>query len=267
MERLAAISLIPGAGMIIVSALAVVYWRGKSRIRFRWFWVGAALWTVAVALKVLCALLTHERVVGFLGVHLSGPLFVMGGGLYMGIESSFFEIGLTIIAVLIWRQLGSDAERAIAIGLGAGAFEAFLLGAMSMIAMLALLAGIPGTEHLGGQIKATAAVTPVFWLIGPAERIIAILCHTSSRALVLLGITHGRPVMVISGFLLFTLLDGIAGAAHLSGKLGQISMWWIELSILPCALVSIPILRWCSSGWGRDTGENTTITGARRDNG
>jgi hypothetical protein len=46
-----------------------------------------------------------------------------------------------------------------------------------------------------------------------------------------------------------SILDGIATAAHLSGKLGSFSMWWIELAILPMALLSIPILRWCYAIW------------------
>ncbi len=174
---------------------------------------------------------------------------VLGGGLFVGLQSSLFEIGLTLLAVLIWRQLGKDSGRAIGIGIGAGAFEALLLGITSLVAIIALLAGLPGTEKIGEGIKTVAATTPLFWLIAPIERIIAILCHASSRALVLLGATRRRPMMILWGFIIFTLLDGVAGAAHVSGKIGHISMWWIELAILPFALVSIPILRWCYTRW------------------
>jgi hypothetical protein len=83
------------------------------------------------------------------------------------------------------------------------------------------------------------------WLIGPMERVIAILCHASSRALVLLGMTSHRLRMIVCGFVIFTSVDGLAGAVHVSGKLGTFSPWWIELAILPFALVSVPILRWC----------------------
>jgi len=177
-------------------------------------------------------------------------LFVIAGGAFVGIQSSLFEIGLTIVAGRIWRQLGQDANRAIGIGIGAGAFEAALLGVGSLVAEVMAMAGVPGTEGVRGQIDKLAAVTPLFWLVGPVERAIALVCHTSSRALVLLGTTYRNPGMVIGGFLLFALLDAVAGVAIVSGKMGKVSMWWIELAVLPCAIVSIPILRWCYRRWG-----------------
>ena len=67
----------------------------------------------------------------------------------------------------------------------------------------------------------------------------------------LLGVVNRKPMMVLSGFLIFTMLDGSGGAVLLSGKMGKISLWWIELAILPVALVSLPILRWCYLRWGR----------------
>jgi len=79
----------------------------------------------------------NKAVIGFMKESPSYPLQVLGGGLFLGIQSSLFEIGLTFLAVLIWRQLGRDADRAIGIGIGAGAFEALLLGIASFIAILA----------------------------------------------------------------------------------------------------------------------------------
>ena len=246
------ISFIPAVGMMIVASAAVIYWRRVSKLQFRWFWLGAGLWTIAVALKMVCALLTNKAAIGFMSETLSSyPLLILGGGLFVGLQSSFFEIGLTLLAVLIWRQLGRDANRAIGIGMGAGAFEAMLLGLVSLTGILAVLIGIPETEKIREGIDKTAAVTPLFWLVAPAERIIAILCHASSRALVLLGARNRKTMMAFWGFLIFTLLDGVAGAAHISGKIGTISMWWIELAILPFALISIPILRWCYTRWNK----------------
>ena len=61
--------------------------------------------------------------------------------------------------------------------------------------------------------------------------------------------TRKAPSWVLSGFVLFALLDGVAGAAHVSGAIGKISMWWIELALLPFAVASILILRGCHATW------------------
>jgi len=236
---------------MLVAVAAVVYWRRLTRVPYRWFWIGAALWTVAVVIKFAIAIPTNGPIFKYLGTALTYPAYLVVGGLFGGLESSLTEIGLTWIAVLIWRQLGRDADRAIGIGVGAGAFEAFLLGLLAAIGIAVALAGIEKTEPVREQIDFVAKTNPLFWLIGTAERMIAILCHASTRALVLLGVVYHRPWMVFWGFAIFTILDGIATAAHLTGKLGTFSMWWIELAILPMALASIPILRWCDASWGR----------------
>jgi hypothetical protein len=238
-------AIVSATGMMLVAVVAVYYWRRVSAAQFRWFWIGVGLWTVAVAVKLIWAMATHKAIIGFLKQHLSSPLLVASGGLYLGIQSSLCEIGLTLLAVVIWRQLGREAGRAIAIGVGAGAFEAFLLGAAQLAAGVMATAGLTSSTQIAAQLAAGAASTPLVWLVGPVERAIAILCHASCRALVLLGFVQRRPMMVFWGFAIFTLLDGIAGAAHVSGKLGTFSVWWIELAILPLALVNVPILRWC----------------------
>ena len=140
------ISLIPAVGMMLVASAAVIYWRRLSGLQLRWFLTGTGLWTVAVILKVLCALLTNTVAIGFMKENLSWPFLVLGGGLFLEIQSSLCEIGLTLLAVLIWRQLGSNANRAIGIGIGAGAFEAFLLGIVSLVAILTCLAGLPSAQ-------------------------------------------------------------------------------------------------------------------------
>lgn len=240
---------VSGLGMMTIAVFAVVFWRRVSRVGMRWFWVGAGLWTVAVALKFTCAALTNEIVLNCLK-GLSHPLYVASGGLFIGVQSSAFEMGFTLLAVLIWHQLGRDAGRAIAIGLGAGAFEAFLLGLAALVGGLTLtFAQGPEVEEALKGLEQTASVTPHLWLIGTVERIIAILCHASSRAMILLGVTKKKPMLIFWGFLIFTLLDGIAGGVHVAGWIGKFSMWWVELTLLPFALVSIPILVWCYKRW------------------
>jgi hypothetical protein len=238
-----------GFGMMIVAIVAVVLWQRIARLQIRWYWVGAGLWTVAVALNIVCALLSNKVVLSTLQ-GLPHPLYVALGALFVGVQSSVFEMGFTLLAVLIWRQLGRDAGRAITIGVGAGAFEAFLLGISPVATAIVLMVGHgPEVDKAMAQLGTVAATTPLYWLAGPVERIIAILCHASTRALILLGVSKKRFLLVFWGFLLFTLLDGVAGGVHVAGLMGQISVWWIELAILPFALVSVLVLIWCYRRW------------------
>jgi hypothetical protein len=238
--------VVPGLGQIVVALAAVVCWYLVSGVRARWFLAGAALWAVAVALKVLCARQIDKPVIEFLHAHLpSYPVFVTCGGLFTGVESSLFEMGVTMLGVLIWPSLGHGAGRAIAIGVGAGAIEALLLGIYSLVVGLGKFAGSNGPPTPKEKIAIEENATPLFWLVAPVERTIAILCHASSRAMVLLGAVYGNCDMIFWGVVLFALLDGVAGAAHISGKLETISLWWIELALSPFALASVPILMWC----------------------
>ena len=107
---------------------------------------------------------------------------------------------------------------------------------------------IAKAAEAAGKIQDT---TQLAWLIGTAERVLAILCHMSSRTLVLLGVTKRRIGMVVGGFVLFTYIDSVAGAAHISGNIGKFSLWWIELAIVPAALASLVILHWCWRTWGK----------------
>jgi len=245
--------------MVLVAIVAAVFWWCFSRSQLRWFWVGVGLWTISVVLKIACALVTNPLVLPPLE-DLPFPLHVTLGALYSGVHSSLFEMGFTLLAVLIWHQLGRNAGRAIAIGVGAGAFEAFLLGLVAFASGFALIfvEGKAGEEALKG-LEHAASITPLYWLAGPVERIIAILCHASSRALILLGVAKKRYMLIFWGFLIFTLLDGVAGGAHVGGFVGKISAWWVELAILPCGLVSIPILIWCYRRWGKENQEEESV--------
>jgi uncharacterized membrane protein YhfC len=241
--------LFPGAAMALVALLAAALWRRWSGGRWRWLWAGAAVWTVGVALKVGWAVALNGPVLGALKRGAPEAVYLAAGSVYIGALTGVFEIGVTLVAGLVWRQMAKDAERAVGVGVGAGAFEAFVLGLAACVGAVYAFSGAEGSAKLLAQSTRATAATPLFWLVGPVERVLAILCHTASRALVLLAIARRRWVYFLWGFLLMTGLDAIAGWAHLSGQLGRISLWWIELAIAPFAVVSIPLIRWCIRGW------------------
>ena len=105
--------------MMLVAIAAVIYWRRRTHLPHRWFWIGAGLWTVAVAIKFAIAIPTNGPIFKLLETSLNYPAYLVGGGLFGGLESSLSEIGLTWLAVRKWPQFGQDAEQAIGIGVRA----------------------------------------------------------------------------------------------------------------------------------------------------
>jgi uncharacterized membrane protein YhfC len=242
------LDLITGPAMILVALASVFYWRARSKAFWRWFWIGAAVWTVGVALKIGCALLANGPVLKALKQSLPPVAYSLTSAVYIGLLTGIFEIGVTLAAALLWRKMAADAPRAVAVGVGAGAFEALVLGLVAAGAAVLLISG-RAPDALVAQSTQVAALTPLAWLAGPIERVIAILCHTASRALTLLTVATGRWRYFWWGFVLMTGIDGIAGLFLLSGKVATISTWWIELAIVPAAVVSVPIIRWCVRHW------------------
>jgi uncharacterized membrane protein YhfC len=239
--------------MVLVAVLFLVGWKVGSQTQWRWFWAGAAIWTVGVALKFACALLLNTPVLAGLKSLLPHPGYVGLGALYIGLLTGIFEIGVTLAAGRKWPSLARDANRAVAVGVGAGAFEAILLGFASLAGVLVAMSNLPGSEQMRQGLAAATATTPFVWLAGWVERTIAILCHTSSRTLVLFSVAKRRGAFFWYGFLLMTLLDGVAGFAYLSGAVTSISLWWIELAIAPFALASVLIIGWCLRHWPSPT--------------
>jgi hypothetical protein len=243
------ILLASGGGMIVVALASVGLWKTWSKAQWRWFWVGAAVWTVGVALKFAAAIPLNGPILGALKGGLPHAAYLAAGSVYIGLLTGVFEIGVTLAAALIWRRMALDAGRAVAVGVGAGAFEALLVGLVTAGSAVAVVLNMRGSGNILAALGSSAAITPLVWLAGPAERIIAILCHTSSRALVLMSVATRRWTLFAWAFLLMTGLDAIAGYVHLSGGLGRMSAWWIELVLAPFAVVSVPIVLWCVRRW------------------
>ncbi len=225
--------------MIAVGLGFVLGWRAKSRLPLKWFWAGAGVWTVGVLLKFIFAGLFNEPVLS--GLKADRAVYLLFGSLYIGLLTGVFEIGVTWVAARKWKSLTLYGNRAVGVGIGAGSLEAILLGIAGITGAMAAAKGY-------GDIEAQMA-TGMIWLIGPVERIIAILCHTSSRTLVLLGVVKGQRTLFWYGFWLMTGVDAVAGFVHLSEMLGQVPLWWIELAIAPFAVASVPIIRWCLRNW------------------
>jgi uncharacterized membrane protein YhfC len=236
--------LISGLLMVAIGVASVALWRRLSQTRGGWFAIGAGLWFGSVVVKIFLAWLMNEPVLAFLEARLPRAAYLVAGGAYIGMLSAVCEIGAVIATAFFWRHLASGRDRAVAIGVGAGGLEAILVGAATIMYAVVIMFGGSRFPELRAQLLASLD-TKAAWLVGPVERVIALLCHVSSRLLVLMAFATGRRALAGWGFLLFALLDSIAGFAHISGLLdGSISAWWIELMFAPLAVASVFILRW-----------------------
>ncbi len=246
-----------GALMMLVALVAVFFWKFKSRVQWRWFWAGAAIWTVGVALKFAVALPLNP--IFFAAMKFSAGWNLGLGSAYLGLLTGIFEIGVTLAAALIWRRLAADPARALAVGLGAGAFEALLLGLAAFAGSIAALAS-GQTELVLKSLTVMAAQTSLLWLTGPAERVIAILAHTASRVLVLRAVAGRTWFGAWAGFVWLSALDAVAGLALLTGMTASGSMWRIELMLLPFGILSIPLILWAIRRWPTTTNGGSELS-------
>lgn len=261
-----------GSLMILVGIASIIYWRRRG-VAWRWFWIGAGLWLIAVAVKFAIAIPSNRPIYEALKSALPNWAYLTAGSIYGGALTGITEILFVFIAATIWRQLADGADRAVAIGVGAGGFEAALLG----IGVIAVAIGgrvggaapqgtyvveVTTTEAIGkwhlrihddpampkrDSVESASAFTRS--LAGPTERVIAILCHVASRALVLLAVARRRWPLFWFGFAWLSGVDALATYFWLTGKVSTLSPWTMEALLVPFAVMSIPITAWCIRGW------------------
>ena len=132
-----------GPLMMLVALAFVVAWKRRTHVKLRWFWAGAGVWTLGVALKIVCALALNEKLLDLLEKVLPHALYVVLASSYIGLLTGVFEIGVTLACALLWKRMAADPDRAVAIGIGAGAFEAFVLGCGALVMALFVASGNP----------------------------------------------------------------------------------------------------------------------------
>lgn len=221
-------------GMMLVAIAAVWFWRWCTGAEWRWFCVGAAMWAIAVGAKIGINMLLAEPLAKWM-VQLPLWGLLTAGTIQGGLMTGLTEILFVFIAALVWRRMAATAPRGVAVGVGAGAFEASLLALVGMYQ----------------AINATGAGTPdnLVFLAPALERLTAILCHTAARTLVLLAVVRRQWMLFACGFLLLSGVDALTTYLAMTGRTATMSLWEIDALIAPFGLVSIPIIIWCVRRW------------------
>jgi len=240
---------ISGILMIVIAMLFMIVWKKRSGVALKWMLLGGGIWAIGIFLKLVIAFLLNTPILEWFQSIFGKTVYLWIGSLYIGVLTGIFEVGTALVFALFIKAMYESYKRGVGIGIGAGSIEALILGFSQIGNALLILSGYAGSESIMAAIIQTSASTPLLWLVGPVERITAILCHTSSRALVLIAVVKRRYIYFWAGFLIMTSIDAIAGYVHLANLLNKISMWWIELALLPFALISIPVIMWCIENW------------------
>ncbi len=244
------VSLLVSGCLVVLLTIAIAgWWKKQIDTPWRWLFMGAGIWLVGVIFKFVVAWLANAPVLAALESWLGNIPYLALGSLYIGLLTGIFEVGITAVFALLIRKMWESPQNALGVGLGAGLFEALLIGLSLIGSFVMVVTGSSSSDAITGALAQAATVTPFFWLISSVERLIAILCHTSSRLLVLFAIAHRKQRYFWAGFLILTAIDAIAGYFHLAGLINRVSTWWIELLLLPFAVVSIPVIRWCIRHW------------------
>ena len=241
--------LASGVLVLLIIISIIVWWRNRIQTSWKWLLIGAGVWFVGVLFKFVVAYLANTPVLASIETSLPRTGYLIAGSTYIGLLTGVFEIGMTLAFAMLIRGIYDNPRRALSVGLGAGAVEALLIALSSLGSYFTVLTGSANSDAILSTLTHAVLVTPLLWLVGPVERIIAILCHTSSRALVLLAVAQRRTRFFWVGFFILTAIDAIAGYAHLAGLINKISTWWIELLLLPFAVSSVLIIKWCYRNW------------------
>jgi hypothetical protein len=236
---------------MVIASIGI--WRRLTGSGMRWFLVGLAVYTVGVGLKFLFADLFLDSHLAAMKAHWPFLAYLIVGSLYGGLLTGVFEDGVTLVAGMKWRSLAAQGSRAVAVGIGAGAFEALTMLWAGLLLILVIIFGMNETLDAETVAALRDPTTAVAWLLQPLERAGALLAHISSRVLALLTVATGRWRYFLYGLLLSTGIDGVAMYFDLSGQLEKVSTWWIELALSPFFLLPILLIPWCLRRWPRVT--------------
>jgi len=230
-----------GAGMMIVG-LAPVVWCGRRRAARFAIGAGAAAWTVAVALKFAWAVPLNDpirhKLESLLPQALAHPAFY----LYVGLLTGVFECTIPWLLVRRSRLKTADWSQAVAFGIGFGAIEAFLLGLVSCLPLLAViffrdLIPADALEKILNLYRTDLRGIP----LPVIERITALIVHTFATVLIVYGVRARQVRWFWISFAYKTAVDAFAlallawGMGNSISKMAQFEAWFALFAVIGIA--------------------------------
>lgn len=221
--------LVPGLGMALVAAAFTVYALRRGGT-WKYLALGALAWLATVAVKFAVAIPLNPLVFKALGVSENSALASPGNllaYLYIGLLTGFTEVLLAWLLLRYTRLGRTTFANALAFGVGAGAFEAFVLGVLNLMGSAVVLAA---PQVLPAEATASIALAgdPLYGLAPIVERGATIFCHILARTLLFYAVSRRQARWLWGSFAFLSLLDAVAGFAQFWGLTSPARIWAIE---------------------------------------
>jgi uncharacterized membrane protein YhfC len=223
------IALLGGVGMLLVAVGYAIY-SGVRRLGWKYFFLGAGCWVVAVVLKFAWAIPLNTPIYNFLKAQLPEIPFMLIFNVYVGSLTGVFEVVLVWLLVRYTRIGKVTWQKALAFGIGFGAVEALLLGLASTANVLVGLLA-PNMVPSDALISLAAANNVLLSLAPISERFFTVLIHIFSNVLIFYAAATRKPGWFWLSFVYKTLLDSVAAWAQLTGLGSLDKIWAIEAGI------------------------------------
>jgi hypothetical protein len=202
LQNIDPIFILQPAIVVAICVGLLVYWRRKRGFELEVIWYSFIAYASAIALKYAVQLPTIGAVEGYFG---GGSL---GLGIYYGLQTVFFEVGLAfVVARYLVRKGRLRRKDAEAYGAGLAFWEnAALLGALPLINLIAyysllstnsslaqtlynqLVQGSPGLFDPPAEALRSVA-------LGTLERVSSIILHSAWGYLCALGAIYSRKML------------------------------------------------------------------------
>ena len=234
---------------MLVGLVPIIYFWIRKKVSLKYFVYGGVIWLLAISIKILMDLTITPGIQELLLSNYSKTVVLILSGLYIGLRTGVFECGFTYLAVLKTKLKEMNFYESLALGLGFGGIEAFLLGFSSFVSVLLfilfpnLITSIPATQQevLLQQLSMSnlAILPPII------ERISTLLLHVFATLLIIYSIKTKEIKYFLTSFAYKVCVDGMI--PWLSYKIGTAtleSIYIIEIPIIIFGIVGVFGITW-----------------------
>ena len=241
LQNIDPVYLVQPAVVIAICVVLLLYWHRRRRFRLSVFGFSLLAYAAAIGLKYEVQIPTIDSVRAYFGSER------VGLGVYYGLQTVFFEVGLAYL-VARWAIKRGGMNRNDAEGYGAGlAFweNGVLLGALSLVNLVSYLAILssptPLAQIVYDQLSARASYlfnpTPLAFAsvaAGTVERFASILVHFAWGYLCVMAVALNRRSLFLIA-LPMGLVDSLVPFA------GPLGIPLFESAVLALSIISISV--------------------------